>query len=182
MKATNGTATVSQTTGTKFTSEQTVSRKLPSYPIPSLSPTHHPSEESSIAIGETVDVKVGIPEIADVTSSTSLSTTFTNTLSKSTSSESNQQTTQTVAIAVAKDKSCKVNFEVKTCTTQGSGQIPFVAEGWVWFEYEDKTEDHYKCTSIDPELDMHSVWTKRVSQGLSRSRTSSPRRKIARPT
>ncbi|KAL1729487.1 hypothetical protein EV714DRAFT_273544 [Schizophyllum commune] len=126
VKGTNGTATVSQTTGTKFTSEQTV------------------SQESSIAIGETVDVKVGIPEIADVTSSTSLSTTFTNTLSKSTSSESNQQTTQTVAIAVAKDKSCKVNFEVKTCTTQGSGQIPFVAEGWVWFEYEDKTEDHYK--------------------------------------
>ena len=62
---TNGTATVSQTTGTSFSSQQTT------------------SQESSISVGETVEVKVGIPEVADVTSSTSLTTTFTNTVSKS---------------------------------------------------------------------------------------------------
>ncbi|TRM68925.1 hypothetical protein BD626DRAFT_446511 [Schizophyllum amplum] len=126
ISGTNGTATVSQTTGTKYTSQQTV------------------SQESAISVGETVDVKIGIPEVADVTSSTSLSTMITNTLSNSESSESNQQTTQTVAIAVPKDGKCGVKFDVKTCTTKGSGQVPFVAQGWVWFEYDDKTKDHYK--------------------------------------
>ncbi|KAL1681292.1 hypothetical protein EV122DRAFT_275359 [Schizophyllum commune] len=123
---TNGTATVSQTTGTSFSSQQTT------------------SQESSISVGETVEVKVGIPEVADVTSSTSLSTTFTNTLSKSTTTESNQQTTQTVAIAVKDGATCKVTFEETSCTTKGSGQVPFTATGWVWFEYDDKTEGHYK--------------------------------------
>ncbi|TRM68482.1 hypothetical protein BD626DRAFT_626775 [Schizophyllum amplum] len=123
---TNGTATVSQTTGTSYSSQQTT------------------SQESSISLGETVEVKVGIPEVADVSSSTTLTTTFTNTLSESTTSESNQQTTQTVAIAVKDGATCDVTFEETTCTTKGSGQVPFTATGWVWFEYDDKTEDHYK--------------------------------------
>ncbi|KAL1706315.1 hypothetical protein EV121DRAFT_257428 [Schizophyllum commune] len=126
VSGTNGTATVSETTGTKFSSSQTV------------------SQEASLAIGETVSVKVGIPEVADVTSTTSVEAKFTNTLSTTETSENNQQTTQTVAIAVPNGNSCKVNFDVTTCTTQGSGQVPFVATGWVWFEYDDKTEGHYK--------------------------------------
>ena len=64
VKDTTGIATVSQVTGTSFSSSQTV------------------TQEASISVGETVDVKVGIPEVADVTSSTSLTTTFTNSLSK----------------------------------------------------------------------------------------------------
>ncbi|KAL1743896.1 hypothetical protein HDZ31DRAFT_39883 [Schizophyllum fasciatum] len=132
---TNGTATVSQTTGTSFSSQQTT------------------SQESSLSVGETVEVKVGIPEVADVTSSTSISTTFTNTLSKSTTSEQNQQTTQTVAIAVKDGATCDVTFEETTCTTKGSGQVPFTATGWVWFEYDDKTHDHYKwALNMDNEL------------------------------
>ena len=109
--------------------------------IPILTPL---AEEASLAIGETVSVKVGIPEVADVTSTTSVEAKFTNTLSTTETSENNQQTTQTVAIAVPNGKTCKVNFDVTTCTTQGSGQVPFVATGWVWFEYDDKTEGHYK--------------------------------------
>ncbi|KAL1746489.1 hypothetical protein HDZ31DRAFT_33998 [Schizophyllum fasciatum] len=126
VSGTNGTATVSETTGTKFSSSQTV------------------SQESSISVGETFSVKVGIPEVADVTSSTTVEATFKNSLSNTETSENNQQTTQTVAIAVANGKTCKVNFDVTTCSTQGSGQVPFVAKGWVWFQYDDKTEGHYK--------------------------------------
>lgn len=123
---TNGTATVSQTTGTKYSSSQTV------------------SQMASIAIGETVSVPIRIPKIANMTEATSLTATFTNTLSNTETSESNQQTTQTVAIAVPKDSTCGVSFDVTTCTTQGSGQVPFVATGWVWFEYDKKTKGHYK--------------------------------------
>ncbi|KAL1727758.1 hypothetical protein EV714DRAFT_253542 [Schizophyllum commune] len=125
---------------------RTVPRPSARLPAPS-SPPRRPSlvrQEASLAIGETVSVKVGIPEVADVTSTTSVEAKFTNTLSTTETSENNQQTTQTVAIAVPNGKTCKVNFDVTTCTTQGSGQVPFVATGWVWFEYDDKTEGHYK--------------------------------------
>ncbi|KAL1748707.1 hypothetical protein HDZ31DRAFT_29062 [Schizophyllum fasciatum] len=126
VKDTTGIATVSQITGTSFSSSQTV------------------TQESSISVGETVDVKVGIPEVADLTSSTSLTATFTNSLSKSTTSTSNQQTTQMVAINIPKDSTCDITYKQTTCSTHGSGQVPFTATGWVWFEYDSKTEGHYK--------------------------------------
>ncbi|KAL1696289.1 hypothetical protein GGG16DRAFT_43507 [Schizophyllum commune] len=126
VKDTTGIATVSQVTGTSFSSSQTV------------------TQEASISVGETVDVKVGIPEVADVTSSTSLTTTFTNSLSKTTTSTSNQQTTQTVAINIPKDSTCNITYKQTSCSTHGSGQVPFTATGWVWFEYDSKTEGHYK--------------------------------------
>ncbi|KAI4524471.1 hypothetical protein K525DRAFT_235620 [Schizophyllum commune Loenen D] len=126
VKDTTGIATVSQVTGTSFSSSQTV------------------TQEASISVGETVDVKVGIPEVADVSSSTSLTTTFTNSLSKTTTSTSNQQTTQTVAINIPKDSTCNITYKQTSCSTHGSGQVPFTATGWVWFEYDSKTEGHYK--------------------------------------
>ncbi|TRM69843.1 hypothetical protein BD626DRAFT_544437 [Schizophyllum amplum] len=123
---TTGIATVSQTTGTSFTSSQTV------------------TQESSISVGETFDVKVGIPEVVDVSSSTSLTATFSNSLSTTTSSTSNQQTTQTVAINIPKDSTCDITYSQTSCTTKGSGQVPFTATGWVWFEYDSKQQGHYK--------------------------------------
>ncbi|KAL1693432.1 hypothetical protein GGG16DRAFT_49413 [Schizophyllum commune] len=123
---TSGTATVSQITGTSYSAQQTV------------------TQSSSLSIGESVTVKVGIPEVADVTAATTLETSFTNTLATTTTSESNQQTTQSVAIAVPDGKTCKISFKQTSCTTQGSGQVPFTATGWVWFEYNDRTQGHYK--------------------------------------
>ena len=37
-----------------------------------------------------------------------------------------------------------LQFKQTSCTTQGSGQVPFTATGWVWFEYNDRTQGHYK--------------------------------------
>lgn len=123
---TNGTATVSQTSGTLYSSSQTV------------------TQSASLSIDRTVTVSVGIPEVADVSASTTLSTSMTNTLAVTTTSESNQQTTQTVSIAVPDGATCSVTFKETSCTTRGSGQVPFTATGWVWFEYNDKTHGHYK--------------------------------------
>ncbi|KAL1748122.1 hypothetical protein HDZ31DRAFT_60656 [Schizophyllum fasciatum] len=132
---TNGTATVSQVTGTSYSSSQTV------------------TQSSSLSVGHTVSVSVGIPEVADVSASTSLTTSFTNTLATTTTSESNQQTTQTVAIAVPDGSTCKISFKETSCTTKGSGQVPFTATGWVWFQYNDKTHGHYKwALKMDGEL------------------------------
>ncbi|TRM69844.1 hypothetical protein BD626DRAFT_19327 [Schizophyllum amplum] len=126
VRDTTGIATVSQTTGTSYSSSQTV------------------TQESSLAVGQSVDVKVGIPEVADVTFSTSLTATFSNSLSTTTTSTNNQQSTQTVAMDIPKDSTCAITYTQTTCTTKGSGQVPFTATGWAWFEYEDKQQGHYK--------------------------------------
>lgn len=36
-------------------------------------------------------------------------------------------------------------LNTKTCTTEGSAQVPFIAKGWVWFEYTKKIDGHYWC-------------------------------------
>ena len=36
-------------------------------------------------------------------------------------------------------------LNTKTCTTEGSAQVPFIAKGWVWFEYTKKINGHYCC-------------------------------------
>ncbi|KAK0435926.1 uncharacterized protein EV420DRAFT_1674065 [Desarmillaria tabescens] len=32
----------------------------------------------------------------------------------------------------------------KTCTIQATGNIRYLASGWIWFNYDDKTDGHYK--------------------------------------
>ncbi|KAL1658273.1 hypothetical protein GGF50DRAFT_108730 [Schizophyllum commune] len=59
------------------------------------------------------------------------------------SSSSNQQTTSTVTAQQKDGQTCRLDFETKTCTTKGSGQLPFIASGWVWFVYKNKTKDHW---------------------------------------
>jgi hypothetical protein len=38
-------------------------------------------------------------------------------------------------------------FNTTSCNLEGSGKVAYVATGWAWFNYNDKTHDHYKCMS-----------------------------------
>ncbi|KAL1746942.1 hypothetical protein HDZ31DRAFT_33038 [Schizophyllum fasciatum] len=122
---TNGTILLSQTEGTAYTLETSTTR------------------EASMAQGMSASASVKIPLIEDVTWETSLTTTVTNTLGKTESATNNQQTTQTITAQQKDGQTCKLDFETKSCTTKGSGQMPFVASGWVWFVYNEKTKDHW---------------------------------------
>ncbi|KAL1753975.1 hypothetical protein FB107DRAFT_216644 [Schizophyllum commune] len=122
---TNGTVMLSQTEGTSYTLETSTTR------------------QASVALDLSAEAKLGIPEIAEVTFKTSITTTVSNTLGKTESSSSNQQTTSTVTAQQKDGQTCKLDFETKTCTTKGSGQMPFIASGWVWFVYKNKTKDHW---------------------------------------
>ncbi|KAI5892582.1 uncharacterized protein SCHCODRAFT_02626523 [Schizophyllum commune H4-8] len=122
---TNGTVMLQQTEGTVYTLETTT------------------TTQASVALGISASATFKIPEVAEDTFSTSLTTTVTNTLGKTESSSSNQQTTSTVTAQQKDGQTCKLDFETKTCTTKGSGQLPFVASGWVWFVYKNKTKDHW---------------------------------------
>ncbi|KAI5834574.1 hypothetical protein K523DRAFT_321776 [Schizophyllum commune Tattone D] len=122
---TNGTVMLSQTEGTSYTLETSTTR------------------QASVALDLSAEAKFGIPEIAEVTFKTSITTTVSNTLGKTESSSNNQQTTSTVTAQQKDGQTCKLDFETKTCTTKGSGQMPFIASGWVWFVYKNKTKDHW---------------------------------------
>ncbi|KAL1681255.1 hypothetical protein EV122DRAFT_205928 [Schizophyllum commune] len=122
---TTGTVALSQTEGTAYTLSTTTTK------------------QASVAIGLGADVKFGIPEVADVTFKTSLTTTVTNTLGTTESTTQNQQTTSTVTVSQKDGQTCQLDFETKSCTTKGSGSLPFLASGWVWFVYKNKTKDHW---------------------------------------
>ncbi|KAI4293895.1 hypothetical protein K525DRAFT_291663 [Schizophyllum commune Loenen D] len=122
---TNGTVMLQQTEGTVYTLETTT------------------TTEASVALQISASATFKIPPVAEDTFSTSLTTTVTNTLGKTESSSSNQQTTSTVTAQQKDGQTCKLDFETKTCTTKGSGQLPFIASGWVWFVYKNKTKDHW---------------------------------------
>ncbi|KAL1751374.1 hypothetical protein FB107DRAFT_293951 [Schizophyllum commune] len=122
---TNGTVMLQQTEGTVYTLETTT------------------TTEASVALQISASATFKIPPVAEDTFSTSLTTTVTNTLGKTESSSNNQQTTSTVTAQQKDGQTCKLDFETKTCTTKGSGQLPFIASGWVWFVYKNKTKDHW---------------------------------------
>ncbi|KAF9030299.1 hypothetical protein BDZ89DRAFT_1244327 [Hymenopellis radicata] len=105
---------------------------------------------STIGVSSTLSVKVGIPEVADVTSDLTVSTEVTNTLSSTIDVLYNDVSKVTLKITAPEGETCTAETEVKTCNMQATGKIRYLATGWVWFNYEDKTEGHYKwAASID---------------------------------
>ncbi|KAI4527096.1 hypothetical protein K525DRAFT_264547 [Schizophyllum commune Loenen D] len=117
---TNGTVALSQTEGTSYTLETTTSRQV------------------SVATDVSFEAKFKIGEIFEVGGGVSVTTTVQNSQGSSNSATNNQQTTQTITASQRDGQTCKLDFETKTCTTKGSGQLPFVGTGAVWFKYKDR--------------------------------------------
>ncbi|KAL1690571.1 hypothetical protein GGG16DRAFT_55401 [Schizophyllum commune] len=117
---TNGTVALSQTEGTSYTLETTTSRQV------------------SVATDVSFEAKFKIGEIFEVGGGVSVTTTVQNSQGSSNSATNNQQTTQTITASQRDGQTCKLDFETKTCTTKGSGQLPFVGTGAVWFKYKNR--------------------------------------------
>ncbi|KAJ7127574.1 hypothetical protein C8R43DRAFT_1240319 [Mycena crocata] len=141
---TNGTVALTHSEGTTTTTTSTVTKT------------------ASIAVGVSVAATVKFPLIADVTSTFTFTGTFTNTLSTATESKSDQTSSATVTQTNAAGKTCHLEFTTQTCTITGSGKVRMLGTGWVWFEYKDKVQDHYKwALNIDQVLtnqDDRSTW------------------------
>ncbi|KAJ7290328.1 hypothetical protein C8J57DRAFT_1705751 [Mycena rebaudengoi] len=119
----------------------------------SSSTTTTVTKEAAIGVGISVSATVKFPEIVDVTSTFSFSATFTNTQSTATKTGSDQTSSATLTQANADGKTCHLEFLTQTCTITGGGKVRMLGTGWVWFEYEDKTQDHYKwALNIDAVL------------------------------
>ncbi|KAJ7661838.1 hypothetical protein B0H17DRAFT_1258339 [Mycena rosella] len=132
---TNGTIALTHSEGTSSSTTTTVTK------------------QSSIAVGVSVAAKIKFPEIVDVTSTFTFTGTFTNTLSTATETTSDETSSATVTQSNVAGKTCYLEFTTQTCTITGSGQVRMLGTGWVWFEYNDKTQGHYKwALSIDGTL------------------------------
>ncbi|KIY69569.1 hypothetical protein CYLTODRAFT_420637 [Cylindrobasidium torrendii FP15055 ss-10] len=108
------------------------------------------SQASTLGIDSKLEVKVGIPEVADVTSSITVSTSVTNTLSSTFDVSYNDVSKVTITMTAPEGKKCTAVSETKTCNMQAKGSIRYLATGWVWFNYDDETEGHYKwAANID---------------------------------
>ncbi|KAJ7100508.1 hypothetical protein C8R44DRAFT_843449 [Mycena epipterygia] len=132
---TNGTIAMTHSQGTSSSTTSTVTK------------------ESSISVGVEVSATIGFPDIADVTTKFTFTGTFTNTLSTATTATSDQTSSATVTQTNSAGKTCHLEFTTQACTITGSGQVRMLGTGWVWFEYNSKTQGHYKwALNIDSTL------------------------------
>jgi len=135
LAGTTGTVTLSQEQGTTYSLTSTV------------------TTSASISVGETVSVSIGFPDIADVEASETVTGTFTNEQSKAVTNTLENTQTATVSIDATNGQKCSLNFQSKTCNSNGSGSVAFIASGFVWFNFNDATNGHYKwALSLDDTL------------------------------
>ncbi|KAI4527098.1 hypothetical protein K525DRAFT_264549 [Schizophyllum commune Loenen D] len=124
---TSGSVELSVTTGTDYRIESTTTRT------------------TTFGLSVTYGATFGIPEVASVGASTTISSEFRTAMGRRDTAGTNlHQVTSKVNANHADGQRCKVDLNTKTCTTHGSANIPFIARGVVWFNYHDRVKGHYK--------------------------------------
>lgn len=123
---------------------------------------------SSLSIGTKFTVSVGFPEVADVSSETSISTTITNERSSSFKTDNNQEESLELTVDNKDGEMCKVNQKSTVCTATAKGRAPVVAQGQFWFFFHDSREmkDH-------PEYGSHFHWNVNIADVLSEEERTS---------
>ncbi|KAL0065777.1 hypothetical protein AAF712_007265 [Marasmius tenuissimus] len=108
------------------------------------------TKSTSIGVSNTVSVQLGVPEIASVTEAFTLSMDVTDTTAHSFGQTYEDKSTVQVDVEAPEGKTCKAVASSKTCQIQAKGSIRYIANGWVWFNYDSRTNGHYKwAASID---------------------------------
>ena len=132
-------------------------------------------ETSSLAEAVTWSVKIEFPDLFEASAGTTTTGTLENSESNAFTTSITNQQTQTVTMNAPAGQTCHLEFDSKNCNVQGSGQIQTTATGWVWFNYNDKTQGHYEWAvnldSVLPNADDRSSYVQFTSsmQGTSTS-------------
>ncbi|PBK85605.1 hypothetical protein ARMGADRAFT_547448 [Armillaria gallica] len=119
------------------------------------------SSASTIGVSSTLSVQIGIPEIADVTAELSVSTGVTDEssstyvisfhdfglpeayLSGRPASMFPTAMLATLTIDSADGKTCTATTSTQTCNIEATGNIRYLASGWIWFDYSSRVQGHY---------------------------------------
>jgi len=102
------------------------------------------TQESAFSVGTTTSVGIEIPGLATASTDITMSTTLTNSLGKSNTATTSTMQSQTVTASSNPGQNCTLKLTSTACTLSGSGQIMITATGWVWFDFNDQTQGHYK--------------------------------------
>ncbi|KAK0214799.1 hypothetical protein IW262DRAFT_242624 [Armillaria fumosa] len=122
---TNGTVTLQVQQGSNMSSEYTV------------------TSVSTLAISSTLSVSFGVP-LLNADASVTVSKEVTN--EQTSSFETSYPNVATVSNTYNTEdgNTCFADLKLRSCTAKSKGQIRYVATGYIWFNYNDKTKGHYK--------------------------------------
>ncbi|KAJ3970056.1 hypothetical protein EV361DRAFT_311599 [Lentinula raphanica] len=99
---------------------------------------------SSIGVSSTLGVSIGLPDVGSIGASVTMSTEVTNSQTKSFSASYNDMSTVKLNMKSPDGKDCNAITSVKSCTLQATGKIRYLAQGYIWFNYDSTTKGHYK--------------------------------------
>ncbi|KAJ7280285.1 hypothetical protein C8J57DRAFT_122269 [Mycena rebaudengoi] len=102
------------------------------------------SRTSSLALGVKASASFGIPGIGNGSVETSVEATFTNSIGSSFETKTDSAVEHSITLNAAPDSVCKLDYSIETCYQSSKGEVPFIATGWVWFNYNTQTHGHYK--------------------------------------
>ncbi|KAK0189379.1 hypothetical protein F5146DRAFT_1112136 [Armillaria mellea] len=102
------------------------------------------SSASTLGVSNTLSVKIGVPEVAEVTEAFTVSASVTDTTSSTFDTSYNDVSKVTIKMTAPEGKTCTAATTTKTCNIQATGNIRYLATGWIWFNYNSATQGHYK--------------------------------------
>jgi len=102
------------------------------------------TSSSSIGVSVQVSAEFEIPEIATIGAQVTTTATFTSTTASGFSTTATGNVNNAGTFNVPTNKTCTINYDVTTCDVTGEGQVRYVAAGWIWFQYDDQVQGHYK--------------------------------------
>ncbi|KAK0483021.1 hypothetical protein EDD18DRAFT_1362280 [Armillaria luteobubalina] len=102
------------------------------------------SSASTLGVSNTLSVKIGVPEVAEVTEAFTVSASVTDTTSSTIDTSYNDMSKVTIKMTAPEGKTCTAVTSTNTCNIQATGKIRYLATGWIWFNYNSATQGHYK--------------------------------------
>ncbi|KAK0237265.1 hypothetical protein EDD85DRAFT_836990, partial [Armillaria nabsnona] len=101
------------------------------------------SSASTIGVSSTLTADIGIPEVVSITAGVTTSAEITDETSSSFDTSYNDITSNTVTIDASDGQTCTVETTTETCHNQASGNIRYLATGYVWFSYRSRRQGHF---------------------------------------
>lgn len=99
---------------------------------------------SSIGVSAKVSASIKIPEIAELGGEITTSAEFTSEVAHGFETTNTDSVATGGTFGVPSGQKCQIKYDVKSCTVPGHGRVRYEAKGFVWFEYDDKVQDHFK--------------------------------------
>ncbi|KAF8151717.1 hypothetical protein B0H34DRAFT_801403 [Crassisporium funariophilum] len=119
------------------------------------------TKSSAIAQSVSFSAEFSIPDVVKLGGSSTTTATFTNSLAKGFETSVNNVMTQEMLMEPVPGKSCVGTIKTQSCNVSGQGRIRLVADGFVWFNYDDK-----RAPKNDPKGAKHFKYAVNISNAL----------------